>query len=163
MNNFFGLLKYNPWCVVVPTPLEALNNSITVHSAAKAAVVENVKKYMEHLQKTLFKLYPIEAIIIRGYTPSFNDGDPCTFSSNLETPGIKFKDMDLMVDHEEWTTEEGEYVETPLDNEEEIYEKVCEAYRVIPDWALEQIYESYGFQLTITEDSVEKDWYDCGY
>ena len=58
---------------------------------------------------------------------------------------------------------EGEEIEGEFKSEEEMYKEISKALEVIPDWIIEELYGSYGFELTITKDSIEKDDYDCGY
>lgn len=61
---------------------------------------ENRAKVVFEVLKPLFEKHPeVEAISWHQYTPSFNDGDPCTFGSYHEYPQVKLRggpDLDLL-------------------------------------------------------------------
>lgn len=73
----------------------------------EAIKAEMVKKQEElktsiiaNLQKIIKEREDLIAIRIVGYTPSFNDGDPCTFT--VGEFGYKFKDTEEEGEEQEW-------------------------------------------------------------
>lgn len=108
----------------------------------------------------LFVAFPaLDSVVLRGYTPGFNDGDPC-YHHTCE-PIVNGRDPDEYDDEDE---EEGaEPVPSKLSKEDE------EAIRVIlsgMDDAVHDIYDTnYEVTVTRTADGITlaNDHYDCGY
>ena len=59
---------------------ENVDAYISSREALKAQLQEKFKEYLEGLMRR----YEITDAVIRGFTPGFNDGDPCTYSFYCE-------------------------------------------------------------------------------
>jgi len=138
-----------------------LISDIQRHEVAKKNLVTSTEKYLTYLSEHLFETFSIEKVVLRGYTPSFNDGDICYFTSNLNYPDVEFRD-DIKMNKEEWVTKEEEYIE-PSEDLEKQYQQICKYFTIIPAWALEDLYNSHGFEVIITKGSVVEEDYSCGY
>jgi len=111
----------------------------------KQEFVPIAKKEFERWAKELFPKYSwLESISWSAYTPSFNDGSPCLFSSNHDDFDINNGDNDP----EEVTEEESEKAA------EEISEFLCS----FSDDDMEILFGD-GVRVTITEDGVTTDDY----
>ena len=85
----------------------------------------------------------LETLVVRGYTPSFNDGDPCSFRSDVE--GIFLKDSETEDDVDPY----------------EIYP--AGAFSLVQD-LLTLVYGTEGFRAKFSRDgSVTVEEYDPGY
>lgn len=137
-----------------------------------AEVQEKSKKMLVELFQELFDTGKIEKVVWTQWTPSWNDGEPCTF--HLGEVAVYPKDLeDLPVDawDSDWDSEgnlylfdEGKYLYDPdltphinrIANIFHMLEDICE--RTFGD----------GVEVTITQDkngnlSFANEWYDCGY
>lgn len=135
---------------------ENLTYYLDKYDKARRQILEHTKKYLIYLSTHLFEIFPIEKITLRGYTPSFNDGDICYFRSNLEYPDVEFTEDKANIIREEWTNE-------PDDETEKQYKEICEYFSLIPAWVLEELYNSQGFELIINKGSITEEDYCCDY
>ena len=123
-----------------------------------------------------------EIIVVQGYTPGFNDGDPCTFSLNVIAADV----LDYIDTDELELDIIGGKTAEDFETEEEWNDYACEAKEQINsnvDWKKDSIvseffspiedlmeYEfgEYGFQVIAhrnAEGGIElyESEYDCGY
>lgn len=94
----------------------------------------------------VFETYPdVKNVTWTQYTPSFNDGDPCTFRSGHTYPGLN-------------TDEDGEEGDAP----DGAYGAVKKALSVFDD---DDMYAFFGngTRVTVTRKGVKVEDYDCGY
>lgn len=97
-------------------------------------------------------------------TPSFNDGDPCTFSSHHEYGDVQYADAKPDEYEDDLFTEEG-YVENsdPQKAEKEAArEAMIEAISLFDEDDLEDLFGN-GAMVTVTRDGVDTDYWDPGY
>ena len=93
----------------------------------------------------LFLDYPeVKSFTISGGTPEFNDGDPCTYSCNIEYPEINGGDN------------EGEEAYEVLQN------NVAE-YLTLLDESFYEHHFGNGVSATVTRTGIKTEDYDIGY
>lgn len=120
------------------------------------------------LQEGLLDLknrYPmLDRFAVRGYTPSFNDGDACTFS--LEIFINNLDELDILEDDED-DEEEVEVIDYNADMSRNDA-RACDAF--ITKYLSTLIEKKYvdDFQIVFTytstgEVSIDVEDYDCGY
>ena len=145
------------------------------------------KDIMEILKKMMVDNPLIAGVMWQQYTPSFNDGEPCTFSTH--GPFIKFDEKisgagDKTADDED---EDGDdvakgYMDASYDLDEDFYNKkadifnfkeikalkvavkdVCKVYSHLEgmDRNLQEMFGD-SVQVFVTKDGVEIEDYDCG-
>lgn len=132
--------------------------------------------------------YPkVKYVLVEGWTPSFNDGEPCTFNMNVYTGKDeelfaniidqvhKINDEDYKVLQEINTNEDLEYYEkceqagnfvcgdTPKDKIDELRRRIYDV-----DNLLTKFYGTIGFHVFIDftqdgDDMIQVSDYDCGY
>jgi hypothetical protein len=117
----------------------------------KEALKESVKPVFEKFDK-------VTSISVWGYTPSFNDGDPCRFNMNTEDCEIN----EINLDDDESEDSEFSYEETS-----EIQKYVAEQLSAFDEDEWESGFNEYGFKVTFSvhdgEVHIEEEDYDCGY
>ena len=136
-----------------------------VNAELNKQIKENGGGFINTLFQEIFDQHDgLNVVAILGYTPSFNDGDPCSHNSFIYTG-----------DNNDFVDEIGSFEETfeyDEENEEHLNSKcttLAEAYNQVS--AYEEIIERiYGtnFQLIVTRNEdgsvdVSEDEYDCGY
>jgi len=114
-----------------------LEDTIRKFNAAELRLKEQTKEYIEFLYHYLFKEYPVEEIYITGCVPYYNDGEPCTFGTDLDWPNIELK--------EGLTTEE---------QNEAIDDIICHL-NFIPEKVLQKLYSEKGIEIKMTKDKLE--------
>lgn len=161
-------------------------------AALKRSVIEQGKEGLADIAKDVFnEVDGLKKFVVLGYTPSFNDGEPCEHSSiygfgnyhweeSYKKDGTYYLSSDDIGEREEFgeffeLEDVGLYDETdaPLDNpvvyaNSGVAEK-DKAYKLIGalDDVCEMLYHTnYVVYFTLNEDGsvdVEQDDYDCGY
>ena len=130
---------------------EAIKNAGLIF---KDAIVEAIKPVFD-------SNYKIDEIAVVGYTPSYSDGDPCTFSMNTE---------DCEVNGSDGYGDDDEEDENYIDYKEirSIQKKVSECLSDFneDDWA--SAFNEYGFKVIFSRMdggsiSLTEEDYDCGY
>jgi len=149
------------------------------------------KDIMDILKKMMVDNPLIAGVMWQQYTPSFNDGEPCVFTTN--GPFIKFDEKisgagDKTADNEDESDEddisdaaEG-YMDATYDLDEDFYDKradifnfkeikalkvavkdVCKVYSHLEgmDRNLQEMFGD-SVQVFVTKDGVETEDYDCG-
>lgn len=156
----------------------------------RSKVREKGKQGLADIAKDVFnQVEGLKKFVIIGYTPSFNDGEPCTHSSisgfgnyhwrksyNSDYFYISSDDIGECGEWSEWFELDGmePYEETDDASTPIVYansgvknaDKAHELIRAMED-VCEMIYDTnYSVGFTLEEDggvSVEYDDYDCGY
>lgn len=106
---------------------------------------ELFKNVIEYIFDNFPKLVEIK---LRGYTPAFNDGEPCEFRL-----AYNYIDTEFVTD------------ENPLSRDEiySITQKISKCLKLLPQEFFTSRFDTNGFELTITKDNVTVGEYDCGY
>ena len=125
----------------------------------RAALTEQVREILQSGATEIFNKYP--ALVSFGwkqYTPSFNDGDPCTLSVNyydLILNGVDPNDDDD-------DDEENELPELSEADSEAADKEIYELLNLIPETTYEELFGS-DVIVTVTRDGITTESYDCGY
>ena len=164
-----------------------LNKIDKIRSDLQKAEKTASKDIMDILKKMMVDNPLIAGVMWQQYTPSFNDGEPCTFSTH--GPFIRFDEKisgagDKTVDDED-EDEDGVakgYMDASYDLDEDFYDKkadifnfkeikalkatvkdVCKVYSHLEamDSCLQDMFGD-GVQVFVTKDGVETEEYDCG-
>jgi hypothetical protein len=163
---------------------ELFERAIAANKGREAAAKKNVNEILS----VIFAEIPrLNLMRVRGYTPSFNDGDPCTHSQivavDVYDPDSLFEFMDeddkfrkLMTGerfswaHTSWDHATKKYVDNALP--EDPHHVACIKARAVVD-ALEGDFEimfDTNFTLDIVRDPnsefgfrIDHSDYDCGY
>lgn len=140
-----------------------------VNKELNKQIKENGNEFVEALFQEIFDQHEgLNFVLIRGYTPGFNDGEPCTHSQNTFVGAndygsyLDFEDYEL---YEEFGVEEGE-TENHINKDCKTLKEAkaqIEAY----DEIIERVFVT-NFDLKITKGEggkvkVVEDEYDCGY
>lgn len=156
--------------------------AMTIHSymQAKNQLEQMIKDDREKAAKEIFGSiflgYPgLNRIALVGYTPSFNDGDPCEHDGFVFTgysdDGIPDYEYELSMEDEldEFFFEDGEERIEPFNQieSEKIDRDIVRAVMAFDD-IIHQIYgTNYLLKVSYDRDtetvSVEEDEYDCGH
>lgn len=145
-------------------------------------ISDNKKNILNNIAAELKKVQGLNKIIIKGYTPGFNDGDACTHSSETYyscTQRSKWNDFGELSQYGigiAYFLSNGE-----VDDDEELYdwegineintysvednEKVDELVDHL-DYLIEEIYHTdYIVYIDFTGDElkIEHEYYDCGH
>ncbi len=167
----------------VADKLKAINATI---KAAMADADKLAKDAVSEVAKSVFDAHPkVKSFSIVGYTPSFNDGDPCTFRFSAEARTINgYANPDWERDHEPFVGDKPEDADWD-DGRKYDADKRKVVQHAEPGWAAaanksirvafglfteDQIERLFGsnFRLVCSIQSdggvkVEKEEYDCGY
>lgn len=148
-----------------------------------AFVEENAEAIVSSAIHQLFEKVPhLEAVVIQGYTPSFNDGEPCTFRVHvlaselheyIELDEYEFE-MFAGKTREDFETEDdwNDYCcdAKTLMNEQVTWEEDTILSNIISpvEELFAAAYNEYGFELVIHRKkdgtlSIYENDYDCGY
>ncbi len=113
-------------------------------------------------KEMLDKFPRVEAFKWSQYTPSWNDGSPCTFSINEESFAIK---LVLPEGKTEWTDEDGcdEDGRWDFDLEDEEEKALNELASLGGPEEFIEILFGTNVTVTVTRDEISVDHYDCGW
>jgi len=138
---------------------EKLTELKTKIKSLQKTLEEAENSIFNELRDSLFDENPtLKKFSFRGWTPSFNDGDPCKFSCDLNYPSVNGYDSG----DAEW--EDGkEHSKEKLKETEKLSENVSEVLSILPESFYERKFGSYGFEVTVTKEKITIDEYDCGY
>lgn len=122
----------------------------------KKEMHEQVLALLPDIQTELFATYPkLEIISIRGYTPGFCDGDPCTYTHDVKLSYVYDDDGYEKKINTKLSVKEEREIRNVLDSLDEIYHTA---------------YGDDGFEVIIIRDdtqptlyTTETSSYDCGY
>lgn len=141
-----------------------------INAELNKRIAENGKVFLEQVFQEIFDRHEgLNVVCIVGYTPSFNDGDPCThnqytFVGNTSTWGsIDFVDeIGNFEDDFEYDEEEGTHLNSNCKTLSDVESQVA-AY----DEIFERVYDT-NYRIVVTKDetgkvSVNCDEYYCGY
>jgi hypothetical protein len=108
--------------------VEKIKSEMAAFDAKRKELTEQLKKDFPALLAPLFEKYPgVKNVRWTQYTPYFNDGDPCEFSTNagyaeLNYDGDEDDDNEDDEESEESETAKAELVEVPEEAEGEFQE-----------------------------------------
>lgn len=141
-----------------------------INAELNKQIQENGNKFIEELFQGVFdENKGLQFVMIRGSTPSFNDGEPCyhsqeTFVGSKNTYGYyDFSDYSLEEEFEFEDTNDGEgHLNSGCQTLDKAYSSIT-AY----DEIIERIYDT-NFELRVSLDETGKvvvnhEEYDCGY
>lgn len=139
----------------------SLEDKLTAYIEAHKNLIENFNDVLLEATKDFFTETPNLVIGFAGHTPSFNDGDPCTFSTEgwkaVKVPNddfdvepfLSYDEIDEAYDYDE-ITDVPDDVETFVDLLNKIPETI--------------LCDHFGDNVTvmITKDGIESEYSDCG-
>jgi hypothetical protein len=142
-------------------------------NAAKEAYSNALKEAVDPTLNQISKEYgdQLDILTIVGYTPGFNDGEPCTHGSDWGFGYSFLQDYGLEDSMEEWfEDEEGEIqeelIEELLNKKVDVPKEVNEFVSKVLDPYFEEKLET-DYRVTIFFENgtyrIEEDEYDCGY
>lgn len=124
----------------------------------KLKAAEN--EVFDELRRTLFEENPkLKSFGFVGYTPGFNDGEPCLFTMETDAAFITINGYDR--NREEW--EDGEkHTDEESADVETLSAIVSESVEILPETFFRSKFGE-GFKVNVTADKIEVEDYDCGY
>lgn len=146
----------------------ALAELAKLREAMKKVIEEKGKPALLEMASEAFAFEEVEAVRWPQYTPSFNDGDPCTFSVGDVTVKLKGTDEKNDEDGDEDYEDEDGFLDSYSDRVKAIkglgdaMDEIGAALSENED-VLEQVF-SNNVKVTVSRDGkIEIDDYDCGY
>ena len=151
-----------------------------VNAELNKQIAENGKQFLESVFQEIFDQNEgLRLIYIIGWTPGFNDGEPCTHSQESfvgsshtwsyrgeERLSYDFGDRELYeefdVEFEEGSDKVVKHINSDCKTLDLVSKRV-NAYEEL----VERVYDT-NFEIKVTLNSegkvvVDQDWYDCGY
>ncbi len=122
-----------------------------VNAALNAEIKKNGEEFMKQVFKSIFEDHPgLNVIVVRGYTPGFNDGEPCEHSHDVyagyvthsrfsDASWLDFDDFDEMYEYFEYDEETGEHLNSGCSNS--VLGQAASAVRVF-DELIERVYHT---------------------
>jgi hypothetical protein len=145
--------------------LEKLTALRTEIAEKQKAILEETRGLFSGGCKDIFIANPgLVSFSWTQYTPGFNDGDPCEFSTNTDYPAVLFKIGDENVEFDE-NSGEGDPDEYPEHKEAIVAAQtaVSEFLGIFGDSEYEAIFGD-NVKVTVTADGKATiNEYDCGY
>jgi len=152
-------------------------NELTAKIAAKRAELDALqKKFIETLKsefalatKFFFEETGVQAVIWNQYTPSFNDGEPCTFSLGdavFVMHDFDSNELQSANDYEDDDLYGTIPYSTFLDTNDHELSGACKSFNELLSSlsdVLESMFGSYGTTVYLTKDGTFEAEYDCGY
>jgi len=146
---------------------ELYNKAIAASAGRKEAAQKNVN---EALSAIFAEIPSLDQIRVRGWTPGFNDGDPCTHHQEAAVgnydPWGNFEDCDEDDEDEERPKDEQD-INDEAHPEHVTYEKAHKIVEALDDDFA--ILFNTNFELSISRSdaklgfTIHSDDYDCGY
>ena len=129
--------------------MSEINFYLDEYNRAKKDLIDKLGKYLESdLLKILNESDSIQSISWVGYTPSFNDGDPCVFRFEFNQP------------HKINGNYNYDYGD---DSDNVVIEKLCQILGDIPRSIIQELYEN-DFEIILDKvKGLSVISYDCGY
>lgn len=138
------------------TELKTVKNDIKKRCVA---FKETQTSAFRSMLTVIFESLPeVKTISFTGYTPSFNDGDECTFRCQSDCPSVNGYDSNRC----EWEDGE-EHTEKETDEAMSLTETVADLLSEIPEELFGSVFGTRGFRVTITPTKIEVEDYDCEY
>lgn len=137
-----------------------MESKVTELKESIAAMKVKQANFFKKSVSVLFEQYSVlEAIVWNQYTPSFNDGDPCTFS--IDEFRVKFDGGHEDSDYEDDTYDSySEFPDEP--DKEQAIKYVNEMCSQFPEAMCLNMFGD-DVTVTLTKDGFTTDEYDCGY
>lgn len=140
---------------------KAIQNAKEAYSIA---LKEAVNPTLEHIAKEYG--HDIDMITIIGYTPGFNDGEPCTHGSDWGFGYGYLEDFGLEDFMEDWFEDDEEKIEELMNKSIEVPNELGEFVRdVLDPYFEEKLVTDYRVHIIFENGTyrIEEDEYDCGY
>lgn len=119
---------------------------------------EEGKAFFSELVKPVFEKYPqLERISWTQYTPYFNDGDPCTFSSGASYPSMKFAGTAAEDDDDEH--EESYFKNDDASDEAECYRMAVQVLDSFDDDDYEMLFGDHA-RVILNPSGIEVEDYE---
>lgn len=132
--------------------------------AYSIALKDAVEPTLKHIAETYGS--EIDIITIIGYTPGFNDGEPCTHGSDWGFGYGFLSDYGLEDSMEEWFEDDEEKIEELMEKRIDVPKELKEFVRDVLDPYFEEKLET-DYRVTIFFENgtyrIDEDEYDCGY
>jgi hypothetical protein len=152
-----------------------------VNAELNKQISENGKQFLESVFQEIFDQNEgLKLIYIIGWTPGFNDGEPCTHSQESfvgsshtwsyrgeECLSYDFDDRELYEEFEvEFDEEDSDTVVSHINSGCKTLDQVTKQVAAYEE-LVERVYNT-NFEIKVTLNSegkvvVDQDWYDCGY
>lgn len=136
-----------------------------VTKAIKAAVTATAKDFFQEKFTEIFAKHPkVNSVDWTAYTPGFNDGDPCNFTSTHEYPSINDNDGHISGEGEEDREEIDRSAPAALTEAEEDAASVdiIEFLKEFDDDDMESMFGN-DVLVIVRPTGVEVKEYECGY
>lgn len=150
----------------VSEKIAEIQKCIAEYETIRSALSEDVSKNFKVIVEGLLRENHFPYLVVSGYTPSFNDGDPCTFTLNCDI--IYGEGTEYVIeqfDNADWSNIENIDVEGELKESAHAIEKTISTLEEL----LELSFGSYGWRVLAGIDAdgnfhyhLDTD-YDCGY
>lgn len=132
---------------------------------------------LEKLMKEVFDEYKLDALLFVGYTPSFNDGDPCEHNSDVysdseivdmdnDTDYSDYEEHDLKFDFSDENLEVNKYLNSlygSSGNELDLYRDYVRVILDIADHLYHTDYKVTAYINKNDELQIVHDGYYCGW
>lgn len=151
-----------------------------INAELNKQISENGKQFLESVFQEIFdENEGLKLIYIVGYTPGFNDGEPCTHSQESyvgashfwnylgkDEISYDFDDRELYEEFEVEFDEDANTVLSHINSQCKTLDQVVKQVAAYEE-LIERVYET-NFEIKVTLDEngkavVDHDWYDCGY
>ena len=148
-----------------------------VNAELNKQIAENGKQFLESVFQEIFDQNEgLKLIYILGWTPGFNDGEPCTHSQEsfvgdsrhvgyLSREYYDFEERELF-DEFEVELDEDDNVLSHINSECKTLDRVAKQVSTYEE-LVERVYNT-NFEIKVSLNAegkvvVDQDWYDCGY
>lgn len=151
-----------------------------INAELNKQISENGKQFLESVFQEIFDQNEgLKLIYIVGWTPSFNDGEPCTHSQESyvgarhfwnylgeDNISYDFDDRELYEEFEVEFDEDGNTVLSHINSECKTLDEVAKQVAAYEE-LVERVYETnFVIKVTLNDNGkvvLDHDWYDCGY
>lgn len=151
-----------------------------VNAELNKQIAENGKQFLESVFQEIFDQNEgLKLIYILGWTPGFNDGEPCTHSQERfvgsshawsyrgeERLSYDFDDRELYEEFEVEFEEDGDKVISHINSGCKTLDQVAKQVAAYEE-LVERVYNTnFEIKVTVNDEGkvvVDQDWYDCGY
>ena len=152
-----------------------------VNAELNKQISENGKQFLESVFQEIFDQNEgLKLIYILGWTPGFNDGEPCTHSQESyvgcshtwewggeQQLSYDFDERELYEEFEvEFDDEDSEKVINHINSGCKTLDQVAKQVAAYEE-LVERVYNTnFEIKVTVNDDGkvvVDQDWYDCGY
>lgn len=148
---------------------QLLQQYAEVNAELNRQIAENGRKFIAEIFKEIFNKHEgLKLVVIRGWTPGFNDGEPCNHSQETFVGRcswreyLDFEDYSAVAEYFEYDEETGEHINSACKTLDEVAEEV-EVYAELVERVF---YTNFLVQVCLDDEGdvkVIEDEYWCGY